>query len=115
MWLCPVLSSSWYLFFYTDVFNGDVPIFERISQYTQYATQLTKIVKQLDTQLKILGFKAGYLWYHSYCKGVATIVAVGYTMYPPIVAQCIWYGLVLGGVKDKYLFREKAGDNYVKR
>ena len=80
MWLCPVLSSSWYLFFYTDVFNGDVPIFERISQYTQYATQLTKIVKQLDTQLKILGFKAGYLWYHSYCKGVATMVAVGYTM-----------------------------------
>ena len=57
MWLCSVLSLSWYLFCYPDVLKGDVPLFEVKSQYTRYATQLTKLVTQLDTQLKILGFE----------------------------------------------------------
>ena len=48
-------------------------------------------------------------------KGVDTMVAAGYTVSPPIVALCIWAVWVLGGVKDKYLFRENAGDKYVGR
>ena len=36
-------------------------------------------------------------------------------MYPPIIELCIRARWVLGGVKDKYLFREKAGDQYVGR
>ena len=42
--------------FYYDVLNVDVPLFKVKSQYTQYATLFTKIVKQLYTQLKRLGF-----------------------------------------------------------
>ena len=34
-------------------------------------------------------------------------------MPPPIITLCIQAGWILGGVKDKYLFREKAGDQYV--
>ena len=82
-----------------------MPIFEGTSQYTQYDTQLTKLVKQLDTQLKRLGFEAGYLGSHSCSKGVATMVAAGCTVYPPIFALCILVEWVLGGLKDKYLFR----------
>ena len=72
-----------------------------------------KLVKQLDTQLKRLGFEAGDLGSHSYHKGVATMVASGCTVSPPIFALCIQAGWFLGGVKDKYLFREKSGDQYI--
>ena len=89
-----------------------MPLFKGKSQYTQYATQLTKTVKQLDMQLKRLGFEAGDIGSHSCHKGVATMVAAGCTVYPPIVALCIQVGWVLGEVKDKYLFRDGSGDQY---
>ena len=113
MWLCPVLSLSQYFFFYPDVLNGDVPIFKVKQQYTQYATRLTKIVKPLYTYLKIIGFEVGDLGSHYCNKGVAVMVTAGCTVYPPIVALCIREGWFLSGVKDKYLFREKSGDQYV--
>ena len=74
---------------------------------------MTNLVKKLDTQLKKLGFEERYIKYHSCCKGVATMVASGCTVYPPIAIIYIQVGWVLVGVKDKYLFREKAGDQYV--
>jgi len=46
-------------------------------------------------------------------RGVATMVAAGRTISPPIVSLCIMAGWALGGVKDKYLFRENASDQYV--
>ena len=82
MWLCPVRSLSRNLSCYPNVLKGDVPLFEGKPQYTQYATWLKKIVKQLDTQLKRLAFEAGYLGPHSCCKVVAKMVAAGYTVYP---------------------------------
>ena len=71
--------------------------------------------KQLDMQLKIIGFEQGDIGSHYCRKGVATMVFTGCTVYPPISALCIWYGLVLGGVKDKYIFSEKSSDEYVGR
>ena len=35
------------------------------------------------------------------------------TVYPPIAALCIRLGWSLGGVKDKYLLRDKYVDQYV--
>ena len=75
MWLCPVLSLPRYLFCYPDVLKGDVPLFEGKSQFTRYATRLAKLVKKLDTRLKILGFESGDPGYHSCHKGVAKMVA----------------------------------------
>ena len=43
------------------------------------------------------------------------MVASGCTVGPPIVSLCLRAGWTLGGVKDKYLFRENAGDMYVGR
>ena len=88
MWLCSVLSLSRYLFFYPGVLNGDVPLFEGKQHNTQYDTILTNLVKQLDTQLKRIGFEAGYIGSHSFHKGVTTMVALGCTVYPPIVELC---------------------------
>ena len=52
---------------------------------------------------------------HSCRKGVATVVAAGCTVSPPIVSICVQAGWVMGGVKDRYLKRESAGDQYVGR
>ena len=52
---------------------------------------------------------------HSCRKGVVTMVAVGCTVSPPIVSICVRACWVIGGVKDKYLQRESAGDQHVGR
>ena len=74
-----------------------------------------KLVKNLDMQLKILVVEAGDLGSYSCRKGVATTVSEWCKGYPPIVAICILAGWVLGGLKDKYLFREKSGNQYAGR
>lgn len=104
-----------YLFCYPDVLQGDVPLFEGTSQYNRYSTRYAQLVCMLEIPLKKLGYEPGDLGTHSSRKGVATMVAAGCTVSPPIVSLCIRAGWVLGGVKDKYLFRENAGDQYVGR
>ena len=73
------------------------------------------MVKSCASGLKLLGFEPGDLGTHSSRKGVATMIAAGYTISPPIASLCIRAGWVMGGVKDKYIFRENGGDQYVSR
>jgi len=63
----------------------------------------------------MLGVEAGDLGSHSARKGAATFVACGTTVSPPIVSICLRAGWSLGKVKQKYLFYEKAGDQYLGR
>ena len=114
MLLCPVPSLSRYFFWYPDVLKSNVSLFEVKQQYTRYATWLTKLVKQLDMQLKILGFEAGDLGSRYCSKGVATMVSSGCTLSPSIVSLWIWEVWVFGRNKDKYVFRNKSGDQYVR-
>ena len=62
-----------------------------------------------------MGVEPGDLGTHSCRKGVGTMVAAGCTVSPPIVSICVRAGWSMGGVKDKYLKRENAGDQYVGR
>ncbi|KAL7524807.1 hypothetical protein ACHAXR_003117, partial [Thalassiosira sp. AJA248-18] len=116
-WLCPILALAMYLLCYPDVLKGDVPLFPGTekSVYNRYADRFNKLVKQMKKPLAKLGFAPGDLATHSARKGVGTMVAAGCTVSPPIVSLCIRAGWTLGGVKDKYLFRENAGDQYVGR
>ena len=66
-------------------------------------------------ELQLLGVEEWDLYTHSCRKGVATIVAAGCTVSPPIVSICIRAGWVMGGVKDRYLKRELAGNQYACR
>ena len=43
------------------------------------------------------------------------MVASGCTVSPPIVSLCIRAGWTMGGVKDRYLKYEAAGNQYVGR
>jgi hypothetical protein len=114
-WLCPVLALARYLLCYPEVLRGGSPLFEGTNQYRRYNTRFANLVSECSAELKNMGFEKADLGTHSCRKGVATMVAAGCTVSPPIVALCIRAGWVLGGVKDKYLFREGAGDQYVGR
>ena len=115
-WLCPVLSLARFLFCYPDILQGDVPLFEGESQYRRYCNTFLNLVEgELSPELKRLGYEAGNLGTHSSRKGVATMVACGCTVSPPISSLCIRAGWIMGGVKDKYIKRENAGDQYVGR
>ena len=62
-----------------------------------------------------MGVKPGDLGTHSVQKGVATMVAAGCTVSPPIVSLCLRVGWIVGHVKDKYIFYEASGDRCVGR
>jgi hypothetical protein len=113
-WICPVLAFARYLFCYTDVLRGDAPLFQGSAQYSRYSTRLAKTVGEMEAE-DLEGYEASDFGSHSARKGVATWVAGGCTVSPPIVALCLRAGWSLGGVKDRYLFYENAGDQYVGR
>ena len=113
--LCPVLALARYLFMYPAILAGKSPLFEGSDQYSRYSKIFAAVVTKHMPELKLLGVKAGELGSHSSRKGVATMVAAGCTASPPIVSICLRAGWVMGGVKDRYLKHERAGDQYVGR
>jgi hypothetical protein len=52
---------------------------------------------------------------HSIRKGASTYVCSGCTGGPSIVSVCLRCGWSLGGVQDRYLRYESAGDQFVGR
>lgn len=113
--MCPVLTLAKYLFTFPNVLCGRSPLFEGESQYNRYRNLFTRIISDNKNELAILGVKEGDLGTHSLRKGVATMVAAGCTVSPPITSLCIRAGWVLGGVRDKYFKHQNAGDQYVGR
>jgi len=80
---------------------------------------ITNFFSNLVTSVKLelfdLGFLPGDLGTHSCRKGVATLIASGCTVCPPLLSLCICAGWIMEGMKEKYIFCEKAGDQYVGR
>ena len=113
--LCVVLSLAKYLFTYPELLKDDSSLFQGTSQYNRYAKLFLQMISDNKSELQQLGVEEGDLGTHSCRKGVATMVAAGCTVSPPIVSICVRAGWVMGGVKDRYLKRESAGDQYVGR
>ena len=113
--LCVVLSLARYLFTYPQLLKDDSSLFQGTSQYNRYAKLFLQAISDNMSDLQQLGVEEGDLGTHSCRKGVATMVAAGCTVSPPIVSICVRAGWVMGGVKDRYLKRESAGDQYVGR
>ena len=114
-WICPVLAMARYLVCHTDVLIGNAPLFEGSNQYSRYSKMFERTCQVLDKELKSLGYSFGDLGTHSCRKGVATFIASGCTVSPPIAPICIRAGWKIGGQKDTYIFHEAAGDQYVGR
>ena len=113
--LCVVLALSRYLFTCPQLLKEDASLFQGTSQYNRYSKLFLGVISDNKEELQMLGIEEGGLGTHSCRKGVATMVAAGCTVSPPIVSICIRAGWVMGGVKDRYLKRESAGDQYVGR
>ena len=113
--ICVVLSLARYLFTYPQLLKEDSSLFQGTSQYNRYAKLFLQLIADNRIELQQLGVEEGDLGTHSCRKGVATMVAAGCTVSPPIVSICVRAGWVMGGVKDRYLKRESAGDQYVGR
>ena len=111
--ICVVLSLARYLFTYPQLLKEDSSLFQGTSQYNRYAKLFLQLIAYNKYELQQLGVEEGDLGTHSCRKGVATMVAAGCTVSPPIVSICVRAGWVMGGVKDRYLKRESAGDQYV--
>lgn len=111
--ICPVLALARYLFAFPNVLVGKSPLFEGTAQYSRYSKIFSRVLRLHHNQLP--GVNIGDLGTHSCRKGVATMVAAGCTCSPPIVSICVRAGWSMGGVKDRYLKHEKAGDQYVGR
>ncbi|GFH55956.1 hypothetical protein CTEN210_12433 [Chaetoceros tenuissimus] len=113
--ICPVLAFAKYIASFPEVLEEGHSLFEGSGQYRRYNDRFLHVLAELEAQLSNIGFEKGDLGTHSCRKGVGTMIAAGCTVSPPIVALCVRAGWALGGVKDKYLFRENAGDQYVGR
>ena len=113
--VCPVLALGKYLFTYPELLSSNASLFPGNSQYERFNDEFTELVKEYSEELKIFGVEPGDLGTHSTRKGVGTAICAGCTMSPPIVSVCVRCGWVMGGVKDKYLKYEAAGDQFVGR
>jgi hypothetical protein len=114
-WICPHLAFARYICCYPDVLRADAPLFEGNNQYKRYSERLSNVLEEMELDGDLDGKEASDFGSHSVRKGVATWVAAGCTVSPPIVSLCLRAGWSLGGVKDRYLFYENAGDQYVGR
>ena len=116
-WLCPVLALARYFICNLEKLKDGKPLFAGASKsvYNRYSDRFNKLVVELDSQLSDMGYELGDLGTHSSRKGVASMIAAGCTVSPPIISICIRAGWAMGGVKDKYLLYGCAGDEYVGR
>jgi len=83
------------------------PLFSGAQQKARFGTALRQLVNE-KTGLNHYGT-------HSIRKGVATFACSGTTGGPSIASVCLRVGWSLGGVQDRYIRYESAGDQYLGR
>ena len=84
---------------------NNASLFRGGSQYYRYSKKFAKLLLNHEETVTVMGINICNLGTHSCCKGVETMVDSECTVSPPIVQICVRAGLVMVGVKDKYLKR----------
>ena len=92
-----VMSLARYLFTYPQLLKDDSSLFQGTSQYNRYAKLFLQMISDNKSELQQLGVEEGDLGTHSCRKGLATMVAAGCIVSPPIVSICVRAGWVMGG------------------
>ena len=95
--------------------TGEFNVFEGMSQYERFNRIFNDVVKENREEFIAVGISLEDFGTHSIRKGVATFVATGFTVSPPMASICIRLCWTLGGVKDKYIKYERSGDQVVGR
>ncbi len=129
--ICPILALAiyWTCFGFRD---GSTKLFAGSDVYSRFLKSFKELLHEdlVDVELRDRGIKASDLGPHSARKGMffvrswsgpyiaagaASYVASGCTAGPSNVALCLRAGWTLGGVEDRYLRYEAAGDSHVGR
>ena len=134
--VCPILALARYLFSFPGILtpterqplikqqnssagnisiNGYGKLFPGDSQYERFMACFRKVIRDHPDEFKRVGVDSGDLGSHSVRKGSCSYAAAGTTVAPPIVSICLRAMWSMGGVKERYLSFEKAGDQYLGR
>jgi hypothetical protein len=112
--ICPILSLGIYWTCYEfEKDNND--LFVGSKQYERFRKILGRILDSMSDQLLELGIKTSDIGSHSIRKGSATYCSSGSTACPSSASIHLRAGWALGGVQDRYLRYEHAGDMHVGR
>lgn len=119
--ICPILSLGVYLLSFNfekyDSSESSLNLFSGASQRDRYRKDLLKLLKlnEVVMELKSRGISEKDLGTHSVRKGASSYVASGTTAGPSGIAIALRAGWTLGGVEDRYLKYQPAGDMHVGR
>ena len=113
--ICPILSFAKYILSYPTVLKGDCRLFSGSHQYSRFNKILHRVLYDNEEIMAAIGCDIKEIGTHSIRKGAATLCASGCTVSPPVTSICLRDGWTKGGIKDKYLHFEKAGDQFVGR
>lgn len=110
--ICPVLALALHMQRFPP--SNKLLIFQGADQDKRFGGVFSHLVKSLEG-LDYYSRQASELGTHSYRKGAVTYCASGYTSGPSLAAISVRAKWKLGGIQDKYLKYERAGDQFVGR
>ena len=113
--ICPVLALG--LYWTTLEFSSEESLFPGESQYDRYRKILKRLLQFDEVREELLrrGINSEAFGSHSARKGAATFASSGNTSCPPNAAIQLRAGWKMGGVQDRYVRFEAAGDQFVGR
>jgi hypothetical protein len=115
---------TFYLFLKTGIYwatygfdINDVHLFPGNDEYERFRKVLSRILKgsKVGPELERRGITPDDIGTHSMRKGASTYCSSGSTACPPSVAVHLRAGWSMGGVQDRYLRHDAAGDMFVGR
>jgi hypothetical protein len=116
--ICPILSLGIYLLCNPDLRqNEGKQLFPGGNQSSRFSKILHAYLSKGEGLQRCISEGVDFkdIGTHSIRKGSSTYVCSGSTDSPPIAAVCLRTGWALGGVLDRYIRYESAGDQYVGR
>ncbi|KAG7350981.1 hypothetical protein IV203_010341 [Nitzschia inconspicua] len=114
--ICPILSLGIYMLT-TPISPTNTQLFPGGSQYDRFRKVLIRLLntEEGSAELQARGMTTDDIGTDSCRSGAATYVLSGSTAAPPSTAVHLRAGWPLGGVQDRHLPNEAAGDQYVGR
>ena len=98
-----------------DSSRGPNKLFPGSNQYECFMKVFHRVMCNNEEAFQRVGVKPGDLGSHSTRKGACSLAASGSTVSPPIVSICLRAMWSMGGIKERYLHFENAGDQYLGR
>ena len=114
-YLYPLLSLVKYRLSHPGLPKDNCPLFPGTFQYNRFLKISNKVIQENEDEFEKLEVQLGDLGAYSPRKGAITLVSSGYTVSASMSSICIRSCWCMGPVKDRHIYYEKTGDNFVGR